>query len=363
MGRKITYDPKRDYYVVLGVETSASAGDIRQAYRRAVREAHPDLHPDRADLATEQIKLINEAYTVLRQPVQRREYDLLRWAFVPGIRVYEETDRSQNSGSPHFSSPSFSATDFSQPGYASNRPWWEQAPLGEDFRQYMAGGVVTMPRREVRWLRRVKLGWLENTWLMLVGVWRTPYATRLSVLSTLLSINMALIVYMMINPANGQRLADGVQNWLDDFQPSGAEHEDSASAADTASRIHFNCEGSGIQISLPENNAPEYSLFLVFGTVDHPQMWSYRVRMAYVGVFFTADAIINNWTTLREPPVTQSIPQPPIRVPQVLALVNLHDQPAGYYVIRVEIVPQNQTVLPSCDIVVQRKLASVEKKS
>ena len=36
---------KRDYYEVLGLQKSASADDIKKAYRKKAKEYHPDLHP------------------------------------------------------------------------------------------------------------------------------------------------------------------------------------------------------------------------------------------------------------------------------------------------------------------------------
>lgn len=68
----------RDYYEVLGVPRTASAGDIRRAYRRLARKHHPDLHPaaDRAK-ATEAFKELNEANEVLSDPAKRGKYDAL----------------------------------------------------------------------------------------------------------------------------------------------------------------------------------------------------------------------------------------------------------------------------------------------
>ena len=66
----------RDYYEVLGVPRSASAEDIRKAYRKLARRYHPDVNRDDKS-AEEQFKEINEAYQVLSDQEKRKKYDEL----------------------------------------------------------------------------------------------------------------------------------------------------------------------------------------------------------------------------------------------------------------------------------------------
>ncbi len=64
----------KDYYAILGIERSASADDIKKAYRRLSKELHPDKHKgDKA--AEEKFKEINEAYEALSDPQKRQMYD------------------------------------------------------------------------------------------------------------------------------------------------------------------------------------------------------------------------------------------------------------------------------------------------
>ncbi len=65
---------KRDYYEVLGVEKTASAEDIKKAYRKLAKECHPDLHPNDKN-AEERFKELNEANEVLSDADKRARYD------------------------------------------------------------------------------------------------------------------------------------------------------------------------------------------------------------------------------------------------------------------------------------------------
>ena len=65
---------KKNYYETLGVKKSASAEDIRKAFRKLARKYHPDVNPgDKA--AEEKFKALSEANDVLSDPKKRKIYD------------------------------------------------------------------------------------------------------------------------------------------------------------------------------------------------------------------------------------------------------------------------------------------------
>lgn len=65
---------KRDYYEVLGVSKSATADEIKKAYRKLAIKYHPDKNPDDKE-AEEKFKEAAEAYDVLSNPDKRSRYD------------------------------------------------------------------------------------------------------------------------------------------------------------------------------------------------------------------------------------------------------------------------------------------------
>jgi curved DNA-binding protein CbpA len=76
----VEYEPKADYYAVLGINVNATAADIKKAHRVRIR----DLHPDRGGDAT-RAPTVNIARDVLVDPNTRRAYDQARHAWITEV--------------------------------------------------------------------------------------------------------------------------------------------------------------------------------------------------------------------------------------------------------------------------------------
>ncbi len=68
---------EKDFYKILGVAKDVSEADLKKVYRKLAKANHPDLHPGDAK-AEARFKDISEAYDVLSDKEQRREYDAIR---------------------------------------------------------------------------------------------------------------------------------------------------------------------------------------------------------------------------------------------------------------------------------------------
>jgi molecular chaperone DnaJ len=74
---------KRDYYEILEISKSATAEEIKKAYRQKALKFHPDKNPDNKE-AEEKFKEAAEAYEILSDPQKRSRYDQFGHAGVSG---------------------------------------------------------------------------------------------------------------------------------------------------------------------------------------------------------------------------------------------------------------------------------------
>ncbi|RZK95801.1 MAG: molecular chaperone DnaJ [Rhodococcus sp. (in: high G+C Gram-positive bacteria)] len=73
----------RDFYAALGIPSTASAEEIKKAYRKLARDLHPDANPHNTEVE-EKFKKVSEAHAVLSDPAKRKEYDRTRRLYRSG---------------------------------------------------------------------------------------------------------------------------------------------------------------------------------------------------------------------------------------------------------------------------------------
>lgn len=81
----------KDLYKILNVNFEATLDEIKQSYRKLVRECHPDVAGSNADV--KKFKEIQEAYEVLTNIESRKKYDVLHGFYREKLKKQEETTR------------------------------------------------------------------------------------------------------------------------------------------------------------------------------------------------------------------------------------------------------------------------------
>lgn len=151
----------RDFYAVLGAEPSASAVDLRAAFRESVLQHHPDRAAT-SDLATRRTAVLNRAWSVLRDPLRRLHYDrdlergtaaTLEWPLETGERPSAQPPRARVATLP--------PSRWHQPqwrnvaGFRVPVAVWMQGPAAQDrwIVEHHVAGQDWRAHRERYWLR------------------------------------------------------------------------------------------------------------------------------------------------------------------------------------------------------------------
>lgn len=99
--------PLPDYYRTLGVQSSASASEIKEAYKRRSLKTHPDRFPNATPTErqryTQKFQTLADAYYVLSDTERRREYDSLRNSHGSSNNTYFSYDDDDEEAASEFS--------------------------------------------------------------------------------------------------------------------------------------------------------------------------------------------------------------------------------------------------------------------
>jgi DnaJ-class molecular chaperone len=109
----------QDPYQVLGVSRTASADEIKRTYRRLAKELHPDLNPDKLDIAR-RFQEVTDAYDLLNDATRRAAYD-----------------RGEREGQPSTGGPGSRGRPFGEDGFNFRRGG--NAPGGDDIFEQIFG--------------------------------------------------------------------------------------------------------------------------------------------------------------------------------------------------------------------------------
>jgi curved DNA-binding protein len=128
-----------DYYKVLGLTSSATAEEVKKAYRKLARKYHPDLNPNDVT-AQRKFQEINEANEVLSDPEKRKKYDKYGkdWK---NAEAYDRAGSGYSGRSGGFGGFSQGGGDFSDP--------FGQAGFS-DFFEHLFGGGQSQRRSQSR---------------------------------------------------------------------------------------------------------------------------------------------------------------------------------------------------------------------
>jgi molecular chaperone DnaJ len=129
-----TPNKDKDYYAILGVKKTASADEIRKAFRKLARKYHPDVNPGDKS-AEEKFKTISEANDVLSDPKKRKIYDQLGF-YSDNIDPAAAEAYARGGG--------FGAGGFGGPGAGTSgtRTYTQEVPFdfsGFDFNDFAEG--------------------------------------------------------------------------------------------------------------------------------------------------------------------------------------------------------------------------------
>lgn len=154
---------KKDYYEVLGIAKGASTKEIKSAYRKLVKEFHPD-HNQSAD-AEKKFKEVQEAYEVLSDDSKRKAYDQYGHAATDGFNPYANGGNSTNDYEGMGGGAPFDMGDIFSTFFGGGEGGFDSNNFGFDFglgsnRGRRSKKSVNAAGTDIRY--RIKLNFMES---------------------------------------------------------------------------------------------------------------------------------------------------------------------------------------------------------
>lgn len=113
----------KDFYKILGINSTASKAEVKAAYKKLAKEYHPDKHAGN-QYYEEKFKLINEAYQTLIDENKKSKYDWDRWYYSSNVNAtqsyYQSSDYQKSEQQYQNSNSKYSYRTSYSTGYHSN---------------------------------------------------------------------------------------------------------------------------------------------------------------------------------------------------------------------------------------------------
>lgn len=323
----VRYNPKQDYYEVLGVADNADAETIQRAFHQLAKLHHPDINKEEA--SKERFQLINDAYSILRDPNLKDIYDMQRWPYI-----------------------------------------MRQMGMGVEQQEFRAPPTITQLRRDRAkstyapvvkplvmpgaWLSRYHLGAVRPLYIAFVNIMATPYRYIVILLGAALLINGLVIVAGLFLPAldaeNNATLApktpqnSGGGSVVSNIIPTPTQVP---TVTPIPSQAINDC-GDYMDIYSPKLGSvirTEDLPLAIMGRVNHPEMFTYQVEA------ILADRPLAAPVVLRAPAIERDnslINQPIAWLTPLTYRIN------GRYEIKVTVFAADRSILSVCSIIIYR---------
>ncbi|MCB9438605.1 MAG: J domain-containing protein [Anaerolineales bacterium] len=322
--RDVRYNPRQDYYEILGIPDSADQDTIQRAFHQLAKLHHPDLNKEEA--SKERFQLINDAYSVLHEQRLKDIYDMQRWPYIM---------RQMGKGVEH--------QEFRPPPTITQlrreRTPSYQRPIEP----------IVMPGE---WLNHYGLGAARPLYVAFVNIMATPYRYIVILLGAAVLINALVILAGVFISASGEdnTTIDAAipQNTDDSIASSVIPTQTLAPTVTPIPSQAINDCGEYIDIYSPRLGSVIYTEDLplaIVGRLNHPDMFTYQVEAILADRSLAASVFLRPPSLERDNAV---INQP------IAWLTPLTYRISGRYEIRVTVFAADQSILGTCSLIIYR---------